>query len=157
MKGSMAHAHIQTPIGTVTVTGDGRQLIQIAVGEEPADANAAPDALLREALAQIDAWFAGTLTTFDLPLAPAITPRGPDHRAAIAGIGYGETASYGALARMIGSSPRAIGQACRRNPFPIIIPCHRVLGAGGALGHYSAGQGIATKNWLLHHERKRMI
>ena len=59
---------------------------------------------------------------------------------------------YGAIARMIGSSPRAVGQACRRNPFPIVVPCHRVVGAGGAIGYYSAGEGVATKRWLLAHE-----
>jgi len=66
----------------------------------------------------------------------------------------GETISYGALARIAGSSPRAIGQACARNPFPIVVPCHRVVGSGGAIGHYSAGRGIITKSWLLDHERR---
>ncbi|HWL46290.1 MAG TPA: methylated-DNA--[protein]-cysteine S-methyltransferase, partial [Sphingomonadaceae bacterium] len=93
------------------------------------------------------------LVHFALPLSPAGTPRGPAHRAAIMAIGYGETASYGEVARAIGSSPRAVGQACARNPLPIIVPCHRVLGAGGAIGHYSAGDGIATKCWLLSHEK----
>ena len=74
-------------------------------------------------------------------------------RQAIVDIAYGTTASYGALAKAIGSSPRAIGQACARNPFPIIVPCHRILGAGGALGAYSAGEGPITKSRLLDHER----
>ena len=74
--------------------------------------------------------------------------------ARIRGIPIGETLSYGALARIAGSAPRAIGQACARNPFPIVIPCHRVVGSGGMIGHYSGGKGIATKIWLLDHERR---
>jgi len=63
--------------------------------------------------------------------------------------------SYGALARTIASGPRAMGQACRRNPFPLVIPCHRVIGSAGSIGYYSGGNGIATKLWLLEHESKR--
>ena len=109
--------------------------------------------VLGEALAQLSAWFAGELTQFDLPLAEPDTPRGAAHRQAIADIPYADTASYGAIACMIGSSPRAVGQACRRNPFPIVIPCHRVIGAGGSIGYYSGGAGVATKLWLLQHEQ----
>jgi methylated-DNA-[protein]-cysteine S-methyltransferase len=69
-------------------------------------------------------------------------------------IAYGETLSYGDLARLAGSAPRAIGQACARNPFPIIVPCHRVLSSGGARGHYSGGEGPITKRWLLDHEQR---
>ena len=67
------------------------------------------------------------------------------------GISHGEALSYGALARLAQSGPRAIGQACARNPLPIIVPCHRVLGSNG-LGHYSGGDGVTTKRWLLAHE-----
>ena len=152
----MPQSRLTTPIGHVTLLGDGHVLTTIridtgAVAAVPTD----EDAITREAAAQIAAWFDGRLTIFDLPLAPALSPRGPAHRAAILAIGYGETASYGAVARSIGSGPRAVGQACRRNPLPIVIPCHRVLGASQALGHYSAGQGIATKRWLLNHETSR--
>ena len=94
-------------------------------------------------------------TRFDLPLAAPSTPRGAAHRDGIAAIGFGETASYGMVARAIGSGPRAVGQACRRNPFPLIVPCHRIVGAGGSIGHYSAGAGLATKRWLLEFEARR--
>jgi len=93
-------------------------------------------------------------TIFTLALAPAATPRGRALRDGMVAIPYGDTASYGDLARRLGSAPRAVGQACARNPFPIVVPCHRVLGAGGALGHYSAGDGAATKRWLLDHESR---
>lgn len=109
--------------------------------------------LLNEAVDQLEAWFDHRLRTFDLPLAPAATPRGEDLRAAIASIPYGSVASYGELARQAGTGPRAIGQACRRNPFVIVIPCHRVIAAGQSIGHYSAGQGLASKQQLIDHER----
>ncbi|AHE56686.1 methylated-DNA--[protein]-cysteine S-methyltransferase [Sphingomonas sanxanigenens] len=148
-------AHIATPIGTILIEGDDHRLAGIRIvplrGVSTPTADALPKAVA-EAAAQLAAYFAGTLTDFDLPLAPAATPRGLALRDAIVGIAYGETMSYGALARSAGSAPRAIGQACARNPFPIIVPCHRVLGHGGQLGAYSAGDGPATKRWLLDHE-----
>lgn len=149
----MPQSLLTVPIGIIAVRADGERLTSIAIG--PTDAEPAPDALTEEAAAQIAAWFAGRLTRFDLPLAPAATPRGGVLRAALEAIGYGETASYGEVARAAGSSARAVGQACARNPFPIIVPCHRVLAAGGAIGHYSAGGGIDTKRRLLDHERRR--
>lgn len=141
-----------SPIGPILLRAEGERLVSIHIG---ADGDAVDDdvPVLGEALAQLSAWFVGELTQFDLPLAEPDTPRGAAHRQAIADIPYADTASYGAIARMIGSSPRAVGQACRRNPFPIVIPCHRVIGAGGSIGHYSGGAGVATKLWLLQHEQ----
>ncbi|WP_107964301.1 methylated-DNA--[protein]-cysteine S-methyltransferase [Sphingomonas sp. PP-CE-3G-477] len=144
-------ASIATPIGLVRVTGTGDRIDAIDIGVDNGSTSDAP--AIVEALRQIDAYFAGRLTEFDLPLAPSPTPRGADLRQAIVDIAYGTTASYGELAKAISSSPRAIGQACARNPFPIIVPCHRILGAGGALGAYSAGEGPITKSRLLDHER----
>lgn len=108
-------------------------------------------ALLETALKQLDDWFAGRSTAFTVPLAPTSTARGEALRQAIAAVGYGETLSYGVLARRCGSSPRAIGQACRRNPFPIIIPCHRILSDSGPQ-YYSGGGGATTKAWLIRFE-----
>ena len=154
----MSQASLVTPIGTLSIVADRNCLLGVRIGG--ADASSAPrrdDALplVEEALRQLAAWFAGTLDRFDLPLAPAGTPRGAALRAAIEGVGYGETESYGVVSRRIDSSPRAIGQACARNPFPLIVPCHRIVGAGGTIGHYSAGAGIATKRWLLAFEARR--
>ncbi|HVI98064.1 MAG TPA: methylated-DNA--[protein]-cysteine S-methyltransferase [Sphingomonas sp.] len=145
-------AVIATPIGAVRITGDDLAITRITIDRDaaPAPGHAAA---VREAAAQLEAWFAGARKDFALPLAPAATPRGQALRDAMAAIPFGETMSYGALARAAASSPRAIGQACARNPFPIVVPCHRVLAAGGALGAYSAGDGTATKQWLLDHER----
>ena len=147
------HAGIATPIGTVRIEGDEARLTAVRIGGEAAPAKGSA-AMVRAAAEQLAQWFAGERRDFDLALAPAATPRGETLRAALIAVGYGETLSYGALARGTGSSARAIGQLCARNPFPIIVPCHRVLGSGGALGHYSAGEGPATKSWLLEHERR---
>lgn len=146
-----ATAIIATPIGPLHIEAEGDHLTSVWVGRNGNPNSDHP--VLRETARQIDAYFKGTLTRFDLPLAPACGDRGPALREAICGIGYGETASYGMLATQTGSSARAIGRACASNPFPIVVPCHRVLPTSGALGFYSAGQGPATKAWLLNHER----
>jgi methylated-DNA-[protein]-cysteine S-methyltransferase len=147
------HALIATPIGAIRVEGDETVLtgIRIGGGGAPSPGNTAA---VRAAAEQLEQWFAKEREVFELPLAPAGTARGEELRAGLIAIGYGETLSYGALARVLGSSPRAIGQLCARNPFPIVVPCHRVLGSGGALGHYSGGDGPKTKSWLLEHERR---
>lgn len=147
------HALIATPLGMIRIEGDDAQIdsVRIGTGEPPARGNATA---VREAAEQLEAWFAGDLQDFTVAIAPAGTPRGEELRAGLIALGYGETLSYGALAQRLGSSPRAIGQLCERNPFPILVPCHRVLGAGGALGHYSGGEGPKTKSWLLEHERR---
>ena len=145
-------ASIATPIGLVRVTGTADRIDAIEI-LATGDAVASDAPAIRDAIQQLEAYFAGRLTAFDLPLAPSPTERGAILRQGIVDVAYGETASYGALAKAIGSSPRAIGQACARNPFPIVVPCHRILGAGGALGAYSAGNGPITKSRLLDHER----
>jgi methylated-DNA-[protein]-cysteine S-methyltransferase len=149
----MAQLLLPSPIGPILLRGEEDRLDSIRIGGD-CDGDADGTALLREAAAQLTAWFEGRLTRFDLPLASLESPRGAAHRDAILAIPFGETASYGALARTIGSSARAVGQACRRNPFPIVVPCHRVIAAGGAIGYYSGGEGIATKLWLLAQERR---
>jgi methylated-DNA-[protein]-cysteine S-methyltransferase len=146
------HALIATPIGPVRIEG-GERVSAIRIGGEGKRTPGSAPAVIAAA-EQLERWFAGELREFDLLLEPAGTPRGEALRAGLVAVGYGETLSYGALARVLGSAPRAIGQLCARNPFPIVVPCHRVLGAGGALGHYSGGDGPRTKSWLLDHERR---
>ena len=70
-------------------------------------------------------------------------------------IPYGETRSYGEIAHETGSAPRAVGGACGKNPIAIIVPCHRILGAGRGIGGYSGGEGLATKQFLLSLEHAR--
>ena len=145
-------AAFTTPIGRVEITGDETRLHAIRIGAGSGVTSNGVASVVRRAREQIEQWFAGERTTFDLPLAPAATPRGAALRDGIVSVGYGETASYGALARLLASSPRAVGQACARNPFPLVVPCHRIL-AAGRLGAYSAGEGPLTKQWLLDHEQ----
>ena len=110
--------------------------------------------VLAEAVRQLAAYFDGTLTDFDLPLAPV----GSDFQQRVweqlRGIGYGETASYGAIAFRLGmtnAASRAVGLANGRNPIPIVIPCHRVIGANGTLTGYAGG--LERKQLLLDLER----
>ncbi len=106
--------------------------------------------LVEEALDQLAAWFAGRLTRFDLPIGFAPGLAGEVQRQMLE-IPFGETRTYGDLARALGKPAQAIGQACGANPLPIIVPCHRVLGARG-LGGFSAPGGVESKVWLLRHE-----
>jgi methylated-DNA-[protein]-cysteine S-methyltransferase len=147
------HALIATPVGLVRIEGDDARIIRISIRSEGAVRSGSTVAV-RLAAEQLEQWFAGDRLDFDLPLESAATPRGETLRQGLIAVPYGETLSYGALAERLGSSARAIGQLCARNPFPIVAPCHRVLAGGGRLGHYSAGDGPNTKSWLLEHERR---
>jgi methylated-DNA-[protein]-cysteine S-methyltransferase len=108
--------------------------------------------LLAEARAQLDAYFAGGRTAFDLPLAPRGTPFQLRVWAALRELRYGETISYAELARLVGDprAVRAVGGANGRNPLPVIVPCHRVVGTDGSLTGF--GGGVERKRWLLAHE-----
>jgi methylated-DNA-[protein]-cysteine S-methyltransferase len=110
------------------------------------------DALLADARAQLESYFAGERTTFDLPIAPQGTEFQRQVWTALRAIPFGGTISYGELARRIGDpkAMRAVGSANGRNPIPIIVPCHRVIGADGSLTGF--GGGLDRKRWLLAHE-----
>lgn len=149
------HALIATPIGPIRIEGDAEMIFRIDLGAR-GPARRGESAPIQEAASQIYAYFTGDLKEFDLPLPVISSPRGQVLRSGLIALRYGESASYGELARRLDSGPRAIGQLCARNPFPIVVPCHRVVGAGGALGSYSAGDGPATKQWLLDHERRHL-
>ncbi len=103
---------------------------------------------------QLDAYFAGTRTTFDVPLAADGTAFQRTVWRALSAIGYGETISYGELARRIGApnAVRAVGLANGRNPISIVVPCHRVIGADGSMTGY--GGGLERKVFLLGLERR---
>jgi methylated-DNA-[protein]-cysteine S-methyltransferase len=142
----MPHLTITSPVGALTLTEEKERLVgldwsRIPGGEETP--------LLREARRQLEAYFAGRLRTFGLPLALAGTPFRRGVWAAMQRIPYGETRSYGELALELGSAPRAIGGACGKNPIAIIVPCHRILASGRRLGGYSGGSGGASKRIIL--------
>ncbi|NIA71698.1 methylated-DNA--[protein]-cysteine S-methyltransferase [Pelagibius litoralis] len=141
---------VETPTGPVNLTEDDGVIIRVTWAGSPGTAmfdDTSP--LLDRTAEQITAYFAGALQVFDLPLRPA----GSDFQLAVwremLRIPYGETRSYGDLAKATGGVARAVGGACGANPIPIIIPCHRVLGADRALGGFSGGLGAETKAELL--------
>ncbi|MGK9233026.1 methylated-DNA--[protein]-cysteine S-methyltransferase [Inquilinus limosus] len=143
---------IATPVGPVRITVAGGVVAAVDHVQDPPD-NARPkDRLLREAVRQIEAYFTGDRRRFDLPMAPAASPFQARVRQAIIDIPYGEAASYGGLAHILNSGPRAVGQACGRNDLVLLVPCHRVIGAGGALGGYGSTSGLERKRRLLEFE-----
>jgi methylated-DNA-[protein]-cysteine S-methyltransferase len=147
-------ARLATPIGNVEIEGDDARLTAIRITVDSDSRLTVATGAVAAALEQMTEYFAGERQHFALPLAPAASARGQALRDAIASVGYGETATYGQLARTHGSGNQAMGQACARNPFPIIIPCHRVTSANGARENYSAGDGVTTKAWLIAHEAR---
>ena len=136
---------ISSPVGNLVLVEDEGAIVAVH-WSEVRGGNGSP--LLTAAARQLDDYFAGKLTVFDLPLRPAGTAFERSVWAAMLDIPYGETRSYGDLAAATDSAPRAVGRACGRNPIPIIIPCHRVLGKGW-MGGYSGAGGLATKEALL--------
>ena len=143
------YVSLTSPLGFLTVFEDGGAVVAVEFGRAGAGRGSA---LLNEAKRQLDAYFDGRLKRFDLPLKPAGSRFQRAVWARMRAIPYGRTRTYGALAESLGSAARAVGGACGRNPIPIVIPCHRVVGGGGWLGGYSGGDGQATKRALLRLE-----
>ena len=142
---------LDTPIGRLVLEGDGDVLIGVWLPGERRhgrrDSDDVPP-VLKEAATQLEEYFAGERTDFDLPMELDGTPFQREVWAELARIPYGETISYGELARRVGRprGPRAVGQANGRNPIPIIVPCHRVLASNGIGGY---GGGLKVKRALL--------
>jgi methylated-DNA-[protein]-cysteine S-methyltransferase len=148
---------IDTPIGPVGLRADANGLTEITF-LAPGAAGARPRAgLLGEATRQLDAYFKRRLERFDLPLAPRGTSFQLEVWQALQRIPYGDTWSYADLARRIGrpDAVRAVGAANGRNPIPIVIPCHRVIGSNGQLVGF--GGGLPIKRWLLNLESNRLF
>lgn len=157
----IAITHVPSPVGPLVLAAnnDGLALIEFASPRHPAPRGSdwqtvEPDAhpVLRRARQQLDEYFAGIRRSFDLPLKPRGTTFQLDVWQALRSIGYGETISYAQLAQRIGkpSAMRAVGAANGRNPLPIVVPCHRVIGADGSLTGF--GGGIPVKRHLLELE-----
>lgn len=145
-------ALIETPMGTVGVTVEDGLLT--AVDLEPEALESGCGDLPAAVLDQVAGYFADGSKGFDLPLEPAGTAFQQSVWRALQTIPAGETVTYGQLARRLGTSARAVGGACRANPCPIVVPCHRVVarnGLGGFAGDTS-GRKLAVKRWLLRHE-----
>jgi methylated-DNA-[protein]-cysteine S-methyltransferase len=148
-------AVIDAPFGKVGIRVGETSVREIVYlpGDTPGIDSADP--LARETIAQIRAYFQHPSMRFDLPLDTAGTAFQQRVWQGICAIAAGQTWTYGQLAREIGSVPRAVGQACGSNPLPIVIPCHRVVAAGGIGGFaHHPGEGFYrnVKRWLLAHE-----
>lgn len=138
---------LDSPVGPLSVTEEEGAITALSWQ----DRGQGDSALLRQAIAQLRAYFAGELVTFDLPL----QVKGSAFQRAVCdamlAIPFGETRTYGDLARDLGAAAQPVGNACGANPIPVIIPCHRVLGATG-LGGFSGKGRVETKVTLLKHE-----
>jgi methylated-DNA-[protein]-cysteine S-methyltransferase len=150
----MTLTEVETPVGLLTLVGGdtGLRAVLWPGGPTPHDAEPGPHAVLAETERQLREYFEGTRRTFELPLELVGTPFQRRAWLALANIPYATTVSYGEQARRIGvpRAARAIGAANGRNPLSIVLPCHRVVGAGGALTGY--GGGLDAKRRLLDHE-----
>jgi methylated-DNA-[protein]-cysteine S-methyltransferase len=151
----MHQIDIQSPIGRLLLASDGEALclVEFERPRHPFRRDGAwqqrEDAVLRETRRQLEEYFDGRRRSFDLPLAPRGTAFQQRVWMALRGIPYGETTSYAQLARGLGmpTATRAVGAANGRNPLPIVVPCHRVIGADGSLTGF--GGGLPTKEFLL--------
>ncbi|MEU1245833.1 methylated-DNA--[protein]-cysteine S-methyltransferase [Micromonospora arida] len=149
----MRWAVLDSPIGEFSVATDGTSVCGAHFGRLGAATDEPDDALSRQAVDELRAYFTGKLTTFTVPVS---VPRGSDFERAVwremTRIPYGETLTYGEVARLVGDpgAARAVGVACNRNPVPVIVPCHRIVGAGGKLVGF--GGGLPRKVTLLELE-----
>jgi methylated-DNA-[protein]-cysteine S-methyltransferase len=158
MEMTMYFGTMESPIGELMLISDGKALTGLYMENEKHLARRAKavrdDAKLKQPMAQLKAYLAGKLREFDLPLAASGTAFQQLVWRELCAIPYGETISYGELARRIGqpTAARAVGLANGQNPISIVVPCHRVIGADGSLTGY--GGGLPRKRWLLAHEGK---
>ena len=154
---ALTYRTVSTPLGDITAVADDAGLTQVILAGDDGSvlAEATEGGPIVDAAAQqLAEYFAGERMAFDVPLAPQGTEFQMTVWKALGDVPFGTTATYGEIARAIGqlTATRAVGAANGRNPIPIIIPCHRVIGAGGGLVGYSGGGGIETKRRLLDHE-----
>ena len=142
-----------SPFGAVRLRAADGALRELAFVDGPGDPESPSDPVLAEVRTQLEAYFAGERTDFDLPLEPLGTPFDQRVWELVAAIPHGHTATYGELAAQLGApgAARAVGAANGRNPIAIVIPCHRVIGARGALTGYA--YGVDRKAGLLALER----
>lgn len=158
----MNYCYLETPVGTLLIAGDERSIHRIEFPRNGKPAKPRPEwressrAAVGEAVRQLREYFAGKRADFDLPLAPEGTEFQRSVWRRLQEIPYGETISYGELARRVGNpkASRAVGAANGQNPIPIVIPCHRVIGANGKLTGF--GGGLPTKERLLALEARQL-
>lgn len=150
----MNYLYLPSPVGELTLTQEGDCLTGLYFGRLPCRGQEGPTPILEETVRQLAEYFAGKRRDFALPLLLKGTPFQRRVWEALQAIPYGETCSYGDIARAVGSPKacRAVGGANHKNPISIIVPCHRVVGAQGGLTGY--GGGLDNKRFLLDLERR---
>ena len=154
---------VDTPLGLIRIVAD--ESAVLAVGFYPErnrklarfemTGEEGSNELTSKAATQLEEYFAGERKVFELPVSfGKQTPFAQDILDCLSGVPYGEILSYGSLANVSGhpNSARAVGRVMAANPIPIIVPCHRIVGATGKMTGYSGGDGISTKEWLLAFE-----
>jgi len=144
----MAQLSLHSPVGDLTVTEEEGKIISLDWGWVPSEWQRTTP-LLERAVDQLNRYFDGEIGDFDLPLDPPGTEFQKKVWAEMLKIPAGKTKSYGDIAKILGSAAQPVGTACGANPIPIIIPCHRILAAGGKMGGYSGDGGLDTKIALL--------
>jgi methylated-DNA-[protein]-cysteine S-methyltransferase len=156
---ALSYTLVESPVGELLLAGDetGLKLINFRTGRHPAKPHSlwkADQGPFREVARQLRAYFEGDLEIFNLVLSPEGTPFQLAVWRALQAIPYGETITYGELARRVAKpqASRAVGAANGRNPLPIVVPCHRVIGGDGSLTGY--GGGLRIKQTLLDLERR---
>jgi len=148
-------AKLRTPFAVLGVRERGGRVVAIDYLPLTTEELAARTPLAAVAVRQLQAYVDDPQAGFDLPVTTNGTPFEERVWAAIAAIPAGQVRTYGDIAKAIRSMPRAVGGACGRNPLPLVIPCHRVVAAGGKLGGFMGGKDhdpLAVKRWLLRHE-----
>jgi methylated-DNA-[protein]-cysteine S-methyltransferase len=150
-------AILPTPFAVLGIVTDGAALTGIDFLPHSTPALAPQNPVAENACAQLQAYLTDPSYRFDLPLAPGGTPFQARVWQALREIPSGATQQYGELARLLGTAPRAVGQACGANPIPVVIPCHRVLARSGLGGFMSSAGGdpLAIKRWVLQHESRQ--
>jgi methylated-DNA-[protein]-cysteine S-methyltransferase len=155
--GQLFVGRLETPVGAIAVLAGPAGVRRVGWRLNASGASPQPDETVQQAVDQLREYFAGGRRDFDLPLEwPRLEPTTAAVLRALIGVGYGETVTYGELARRSGTGipARAIGSIMAANPWPIVVPCHRVVAADG-LGGYSGGERgheLETKRWLLETE-----
>ena len=146
--------YYQSPVGWLEITADDSSLISISFKREEGESTEDSSSVLQETTKQLNEYFEGTRTSFQLKVAPAGTDFQQKIWQLVTKVPFGETASYLDIALQSGSekNTRAVGLANGKNPIPIIVPCHRIIGTNGKLTGYAGG--LDKKRWLLLHEQK---
>lgn len=144
---------LQTPIGWLNIVADESAVMAIEFDADPST-DEVPNAISRQCCLQLEAYFNGEIQDFDVPLNMIGTDFQCQVWQALNQVPYGETCSYADIANRIGNpkAVRAVGAANGKNPIPIIVPCHRVIGSSGKLTGYAGG--LDLKVWLLEHEKQ---